>query len=184
MENTPQKVLLNNVVNIGENYYYKDWVGRGGCWDFSKEIISAQATRDWNKAYCRNKNFKNFIYEVTLRKTGESGPCGLVFQYDDKSDQGYYLLFFPNGGLGVKKFNQEVSTYLTISSSVNLNAGINVWNTIKVICRESTYKISLNGEQLLSLKDDAYSSGKLGLLIHGGPRQTAEFKIISMKELD
>ena len=99
-------------------------------------------------------------------------------------DSDYYIV----EGLGLlgKKNIEELKgkiSQLTSGGSTEIGTGIN--QAIKMLGKQSGSKnIILISDGQTQKKDDAYSSGKLGLLIHGGPRQTAEFKIISMKELD
>lgn len=179
----PQDLQFEHV-SVDEITKPSNWVGRGGVWNFSEKVITAQATVDWNKAYYKSKNFKNFIFEVKLRKTGESGPCGLVFHYNEEPDEGYYLLIYPYGGISIKRFKQENVKIIFIGSSAFLNYGLNIWNTVKLICKDSNCEVNINGKHILSFKDTTYVSGKLGLYIDGDPRQRAEFIIISMKELN
>ena len=180
------KKIAEQKVNTNSQLFKtsSNWIGRGGVWDFSKKTIKARGTRDSNKAYLKNTNFHNFVYEVQMRKTGESGPYGLVFHYNKKLDEGYYLLLFPNGGLGIQKFKQETVKYITRSYPTELHSGINAWNNVKLICRDSSFQIWINGVHSSSIMDDTYFSGKIGLFINGDPRQTADFIILSLKELN
>jgi hypothetical protein len=59
------------------------------------------------------------------------------------------------------------------------------WNTIRVEARGDTYKIWLNGQQVVTYKDPAYpKSAPIGLQVHGGLKMKAEFRNVRAKALD
>ena len=44
------------------------WASKNGTWNFNDKKIFGAGVSGFNKAFCSNYNFSDFIYEVRLRK--------------------------------------------------------------------------------------------------------------------
>jgi len=158
-----------------------NWIARGGCWDFSKNIINAQAIVGSCKLYYSKAIYKDFTLEVKLNKLAESGGFGLLIRYDEQKDEGYTFGLLPSSGYWFAKIiggNDHPS--LSSAPVPFMNKGVNTWNTLKVLCQGAKFDLYLNGEFLSTITDSAYSSGRIGLTIGGDPRQLALFEIVSL----
>lgn len=159
------------------------WESKGGTWTFSGKQIFGQGASDFNKAFLTNRNFSDFIYEVRLRKLSPNdGPIGLLFRYNEEIDEGYMLLVWPHGDYQVSRLVNQTRHRKGGSTPKVLNKG-NSWNRIKVIGKGAQLEIYINGELQVSLEGGEYSFGRLGLVIHGGPDQQAEFELITINSL-
>jgi hypothetical protein len=168
--------------NEEEIFNPSNWIARGGCWDFSDKIIYSQGYRGACTAYFKERNYKNFSYEVRVMKIAEDGPLGLIFHYDDVRDEGYYAGIYPHGSFFVQKTVGQIPQYLKIATTAHLNNEMNTWNTLKIEVRGSKIDCYINGNFLVSIIDNTYSTGKIGLWNCGDPRQIGKFEIISIRE--
>ncbi|MDW7679603.1 MAG: family 16 glycoside hydrolase [bacterium] len=160
----------------------KNWIARGGCWDFSDKIFFSQGYRGGNKAYYKKQDYKNFTLEVKVMKLAEDGPLGIVFRYDDAKDNGYIFAVFPHGEYFISKLIGQTDEYLQLGETAYLNEEINTWNTLKVVAAGAKFDCYINGNFLSSVTDHSFSTGKIGLWNSGDPRQLAKFEIISIVE--
>lgn len=159
-----------------------EWKSKGGTWEFSPKRIFGEGTSKFNKAYCVDKSYSNFIYEVRLRKISRNdGPIGLLMRYDERRDEGYMLLIWPHGDYQYSRLVNHERHRENSGTPKALNKG-NAWNRIKIIGHDDKLEFYLNGELLAKLNGDTYSFGRLGLVVAGGPEQKAEFEVLSMNE--
>jgi hypothetical protein len=58
------------------------------------------------------------------------------------------------------------------------------WNTLRIEARGDTYKVFLNGTQVLTYQDPAFPNpGPIGLQVHGGVKMKIEFRNLRAKQL-
>jgi hypothetical protein len=67
-------------------------------------------------------------------------------------------------------------------SSASLKKGDN-WNTIKITAEGSDFYISINNRDTISVTNDYYHFGKIGLVIHGVSKNRAEFDVLKVEPL-
>jgi hypothetical protein len=174
--NTPEPERIDEEILKPSN-----WIARGGCWDFSNNIISAQAIVGSCKLYYSKAIYKDFTLEVKLNKLAESGAFGLLIRYDEQKDEGYTYSLFPSSGYFFATIGGGDYPHSFSSAPVPfMNKGLNTWNTLKIVCQGAKFDLYLNGQFLSTITDSAYSSGRIGLTIGGDPRQRALFEIISL----
>lgn len=63
-----------------------NWLVRGGCWDFAKNIISARAIVGSCNLYYNKTVYQDFTFEARLNKLAETGGFGLLIRYDEQKD--------------------------------------------------------------------------------------------------
>jgi len=164
-----------------ETFKSSNWIARGGCWSFSKNIISAQAIVGSCKLYYSKAIYKDFTLEVNLNKLAESGGFGLLIRYDEQKDEGYAFTLLPSSGYWFAKIiGGKDQPSLSAAPVPFMNKGVNVWNTLKIVCKGAKFDLYLNYKFLSTITDSAYSSGRIGLTIGGDPRQRALFEIVSL----
>lgn len=160
------------------------WKSKRGTWNFNTTPFFAVGERDFNKSYLSGRDFSNVIYEVRLRKISKNdGPFGLLVRYDDKDDEGYMLLIWPlQGKYQFSRIVGEKRHRIASGSPKSLKTGAS-WNTIRVTLEASNFDITINGHQVVSLSDDNYYLGKVGLVLHGSSKNRAEFDIRMMEPI-
>jgi hypothetical protein len=160
-----------------EAVYGNPWQTKGGAWNFNQTPIFGQGTSGFNKAFLINSIYSDFIYEVNLRKISPNdGPIGLLMRYNDQRDEGYMLLIWPHGDWQFSRLVGQTRHRKNSGTPRDLNKG-NSWNLIKVIGKGANMAIYINGNHLVNINASEYSSGRNGLVIHGGPDQQAHFQI-------
>jgi len=162
------------------------WKMRGGYWDFSDKIIKAQGYYGFNKAYLADISYKNFIYEVKVLKQSENGQFGLLFRYNENQDKGYGFFCWPYGGCRFELIasGQEKLKFYPVHECANKITGYNIWNSIKIVAKNARFEIFINGHSAETIIDSTFSSGTVGLVVTGDPRQKALFEIINIESLD
>lgn len=156
---------------------------RGGFWTVAGHELYGHGGAEYSKFFF-DHNYTNFVYEVKLRNlSAKSGAVGLIFRYDEKRDEGYLLLISRNGDPEISRLvgQQKLKPKANETSSGMLHIS-NQWNNVKIIGEGSKFRIFYNGQEGTAFVDDEYAFGRLGLVIHGGPEQKAEFKIITRNE--
>ena len=164
----------------------ENWAARGGYWYFDGKTIFGQGYIGHNKFWYDQESFSDFIFEVRLNKTSESGPFGLIFRYNKKKDIGYRFLFWPFGGYRldiIGSENDPVRSLRTRKTPFRYQ-GTNVWNKAKIIAHGSKFEFYLNDHLIDSISDDAIPTGKVGLYLHADPRQQAQFQILQLGPLE
>lgn len=159
-----------------------NWIARGGCWDFSSKIFFSRGYRGGNIAYYKKQDYKNFTYEVKVMKIAEDGPLGIIFRYDDARDEGYVFAFMPHGEYFLSTFIGQSNVYLKKGATAHLNEEMNTWNTLKIVVNGAKFDCYINDSFLVSVTDQTYSVGKIGLYNSPDPRQIAKFEVISLVE--
>jgi hypothetical protein len=160
------------------------WRSKRGTWSFDSKPFFAVGEKDFNKAYRSGRNFSNVIYEVRLRKTSNNdGPFGLLVRYNEMDDEGYMLLLWPlQGKYQFSRVVGEQRHRIASGSPASLKTGIN-WNRIKITAEGSNFDISINSRDTISVTDDYYHLGKIGLVIHGVSKNRAEFDVRKVEPL-
>jgi hypothetical protein len=170
------KLISNTATTIDQGK--ARWRSKRGTWSFDSKPFFAVGEKDFNKAYRSDRNFSNVIYEVRLRKTSNNdGPFGLLVRYNEMDDEGYMLLLWPlQGKYQFSRIVGEQRHRIAGGSSASLKKGIN-WNTIKITAEGSDFNISINSRDTISVTNDYYHYGKIGLVIHGVSKNRAEFDV-------
>ena len=110
----------------------------------------------------------DFSYQARVRKTFGStiSSMGLYFRSSDgaEGNNSYIFHINANGSYAYGKYVNGNFVYLSgwISSSA-INAGLDVWNTLKVVAQGTNFDLYCNGTLLTSFTDTSHSAGKVGL---------------------
>lgn len=157
------------------------WIARGGCWQLSDTLITARGHWESCKLYSK-KSYKDFIFEVGLAKTGESGPFCVLFRYDEEKDGGYIILCFPLGNIHFSKIEKHIDSYIFMGATTYWKIGMNQWNVVRIEATGSQFEIFINGEHVLTQQGSEYVGGKIGFIVKGDPRQSANFRVLKLEE--
>ena len=134
-----------------------------------------------------NSDSSDFTYQARVRKTSgsTSSSMGLYFRSSDGSitNNAYIFHINANGSYKYCKYVNGNFVYLSgwISSSA-INAGLDVWNTLKVVAQGTNFDLYCNGTLLTSFTDTSHSTGKVGLKAYDetGPSNVVEFDDVKL----
>ena len=113
------------------------------------------------------KNFTDTIIEVEATKVGgpDDNDFGIQCRYQDTQNY-YFFIISSDGFYGIgltQNGNQSLLGEDQLLPSDAIKQG-NVTNSIRVNCIGNTLTLFANGTQLISVQDDTFSSGDVGLL--------------------
>ena len=176
--------LISTNTSITNDKGKAHWRSKRGTWNFDSKPFFAKGEKGFNKAYRLGRNFSNVIYEVHLRKTSDNdGPFGLLVRYNEMDDEGYMLLLWPQQGkYQFSRVVGEKRHRIASGSPTSLKTRKN-WNTIKITAEGSNFDISFNNRDTISVTDDYYHLGKIGIVIHGVSKNRAEFEVLKVEPL-
>jgi hypothetical protein len=154
------------------------WATVEGLWRIENETHFATGIRGFNKSYLETKTYRNLSYEVEFRKTSNNdGPLGLLIRYDPGRDIGYLLLVWPHGDYQFSILTRETRERLASGQYPRpaVHKG-GAWNTATITAVGSRFTIEINGSRVASFEHNRLDAGKVGLVIHGTSKNTAEFR--------
>lgn len=158
-----------------------NWIARGGCWDFSKKIITARGVGCHPIAYFKKESYTDFEFEIRLRlMTDEDGLYGMVFRFDDKRDIGYIFAVWPNGSYSFARLDDGFAHQTGGGQATYLKDQLKTWNRLKVIARGAKFDLYINSNLLVTMEDNSFQSGKVGLYLGHGPTSVLEYEILSL----
>ena len=158
-----------------------NWIARGGCWDFSKKIITARGVGYHPIAYFKKESYTDFEFEIRLRLlTDEDGLYGMVFRLDEKKDVGYIFAVWPNGSYSFARLDDGFAHQTGGGQATYLKDQLKTWNRLKVIARGTKFDLYINGNLLVTMEDNSFQSGKVGLYLGHGPTSVLEYEVLSL----
>jgi hypothetical protein len=161
---------------VSEDLVY-GWAIVEGLWRIENETHFATGIRGFNKSYLETRTYRNLSYKVEFRKTSNNdGPIGLLIRYDPGRDKGYLLLVWPHGGYQFSILTGEDRQRLASKDPHPAVHKGGAWNTATITAVGSRFTIEINGSRVASFEDNTLDAGKVGLVIHGTSKNTAEFR--------
>jgi hypothetical protein len=158
-----------------------NWVARGGCWDFSKKIITGKGIGLRPIAYFKKASFTDFEFEIRLRLlTNDNGSYGIVFRFDEKKDVGYIFGVFPQGGYEFARLEDCFAYQTGGGQAVYLKDRLKTWNRLKVIAKGPKVDLYINDNLLVMMEDKSFKSGKVGFYLGCGPTSILEYEVLSL----
>lgn len=158
-----------------------NWIARGGCWDFSKKIITAQGVGQRPIAYFKKESFADFTFEIRLRLlTDENGSYGIVFRFDEKKDVGYFFGVWPHGGYEFARLEDCFGYQTGGGQAVYLRDRLKTWNRLKVIAKGPKFDLYINDNLLVKMEDHSFKSGKVGFYLGHGATSILEYEVLSL----
>ncbi len=157
------------------------WTSTDGLWRLENDTHFVTGIRGFNKSYFEPKTYSDLSFEAEFRKTSNNdGPLGLLIRYDPGRDKGYLLLVWPHGGyqFSILTGNDRQRLASTDPHPAVRKGG--AWNTATITAVGPQFTLVINGNPVASFKDDAIDAGKVGLVIHGSSKNTAEFRSLKM----
>jgi formylglycine-generating enzyme required for sulfatase activity len=116
-----------------------------------------------------NEAFSDADYHVDVRKMSGDSPemayaYGLYVRSDGQQKDYYSFSIIVDGAYMVgKSVGGNFAPLVEWTRSNALNTGYGAWNTLQVVAIEDTVQFYANGEFLVALRDESFSTGKVGL---------------------
>jgi hypothetical protein len=129
----------------------------------------------------RYQEFDDIRIEVDVKKLAgpEDGYFGVVCRFGDDGADYYALVISANGFYGVLKMEDDEKEF--IESGVDekgiIRRGAGDVNRVAGVCNVNRLVLIVNGEQLLEIYDDTFTTGDIGL-IAGNRRTTAGIDVL------
>ena len=123
----------------------------------------------------RYQEFDDIRIEVDTKKLAgpEDGFYGVVCRFGDDGADYYALVISANGFYGVLKMEDDEKEFLEsgIDEKGIIRRGTGDINRVAGVCNGNRLVLIVNGEQLLEIYDDTFTTGDIGLI--AGNRRTA-----------
>jgi hypothetical protein len=113
-----------------------------------------------------NTTLSNFSFQADVRKAQGSlnTPTGILFRSDGTFDNTYAFRLDTDGNYLIGKRVGGTATVIVPSTySSAINKGLNVWNTLKVVCHGSTIQFYINDKVVNVIEDSSFSEGRVGV---------------------
>jgi len=180
----PQKTNVRNTPGserLEEILKPSNWIARGGCWDFSRKIITARGVGYHPIAYFKKESYTDFEFEIRLKlMTDEDGLYGMVFRFDEKKDVGYMFAVYPNGSYSFSRLDDGFARQTGGGQAAYLKDQLKTWNRLKVVARGTKFDLYINGNLLVTMEDNSFQSGKVGLYLGHGPTSVLEYEVLTL----
>ncbi len=139
--------------------------GGGGC-TFTQGAYHASMPQKGYISACfaQATNFSNFAYQVQMKITkGDQG--GIAFRADATTGSFYYFHINTQGEYALEVYSSYNSTKLiTQNTSSAIKTGLNQTNLLTVTASGNIFTLFINMEQTISVSDDAYKQGQIGVV--------------------
>ena len=116
--------------------------------------------------FANSTNFSDFTYQVSM--TLVQGGGGLVFRGDAAKGTYYTVECYSNGSYYLKAYPAGTGppkTLLHGTMSNQFHTGFGQSNDIGIVARGSSIAFYVNGVQVMSVTDNAYNVGQIGVLV-------------------
>ncbi len=112
--------------------------------------------------------------------TDEDGMYGMVFRFDEKKDVGYIFAVYPNGSYSFSRLDDGFARQTGGGQAAYLKDQLKTWNRLKVVARGMKFNLYINGNLLVTMEDNSFQAGKVGLYLGHGPTSVLEYEILSL----
>lgn len=108
-------------------------------------------------------SFSNFVYQVSM--TIDSGSQGgIIFRADKAAGQYYIFRAGIDGSYTLEYYNGNIYKPLATGFSQAISTGLNQSNTLAIIANKHTLSLFANSSFIVSVTDNTYSSGEIGVI--------------------
>ncbi|WP_223170214.1 3-keto-disaccharide hydrolase [Maribacter aquimaris] len=153
-------------------------VDAGVLW--AKSDLEKQGSILWTK-----KNYKDFVVQMDFKFGEGTIDSGIFMRGDDEKNAQIQI-----GESGSLKRDMTASPYVPKSGYPVEAHGIQEllklddWNTIKAMARGNTYKVWLNGKEVMNYTlENANLKGPIGIQLHPNREMSIQFKNIFVARL-
>ena len=180
------KELKMKTLFDGTNLKYWDVPEGNLWWSINEGVLNAKS--DVNKkgsVLWTKKNYKNFVVELDFKFGEGNMDSGIFMRGDDKNNVQIQI-----GVSGSLKRDMTCSPYVpklgypVEAEGIKELLKMTDWNTIKAMTVGNTYKVWLNGVEVMNYTlAKANLKGPIGLQLHPGRDMTIQFKNIKVAKL-
>lgn len=129
--------------------------------------MTGQGLDDWSYSYY-NRLFADFLFSVDVKQTSgnSSYAYGMYFRSPsgNLTENSYVFGISSSGYWFLGKFVDGEVTYIHYwDTSENFNIGLNVTNTLKVVCAGDYITVYINGVSEVTYTDTSFTSGFCGV---------------------
>jgi hypothetical protein len=136
-----------------------------GAWGYRDGVYFVNvSTPDWMKWATAGYDFDDFTLQVDAQQTVGAGDneYGVIFRYVDENN---FYSFDVSGDGSFSLFKQENGEWVTVvdwqeSAYINPTGELNL---LKVTCQGDRIILYANGHELVSVTDDSFAQGDIGL---------------------
>ena len=153
------------------------WYSNGGTWSVKDGVYSQTDDRTHSKLVSGIRPWKNYTFEVELKKTGGTGSVKVYYRM---AEHGFYALGVDWDGSA--KAGIKATGGGTQGELVKCEFTSGQWHKVKVVVKDDTAKVFLDGKLVLTHTDkkaDAHKAGGVGV---GGMKCTAQFRNILLTD--
>ncbi|NLD72561.1 MAG: hypothetical protein GX649_07575, partial [Chloroflexi bacterium] len=153
------------------------WRAGTGCWavvpDGERRAMEATFTApiDTPLLVAGSRFWDDYALTVDVRPLGWIRPLGLVVRY--QNSRRYYLVALYEDHAALLKRDHEEENEL---ARAPWQGGVDRYVAVEVACRGDRITVRLDGERLLSARDETFPQGRIGLLAEG-PARFADVRV-------
>jgi predicted phosphodiesterase len=114
-----------------------------------------------------SSNWKNYSFS-TYAKSSDNDGIGILFRYADKDNYYRFILMNdPNNGGPFQRLQVMLNGQLKTIAEKRVSQSVpKGWFSITVYCTNDSIKTFVNGEPVISVVDDTFKDGKIGLMCY------------------
>ena len=154
------------------------WSVAGGYYICQKELGGLDNTKWWEwSLYNRSWTKPNYTITTRMRITDQLGPFGILLVNNTTLEgvNGYQFMFYGDGNYFVRRvegwnYKNSIiisSTWIkTWTVSPAIMAGLNTWNTYKIVKVGSDYQLFANDNLVFSFNDATYDPRLVAVTVH------------------
>ena len=153
------------------------WYTNGGTWSVKDGVYTQTDDRTHSKLVSGIRPWKNYTFEVELKKTGGKGSVKVYYRMAEHGFYGFGVDWGGSAEAGIKATGGG-----TQGKQVKCAFKSGQWHKVKVVVTDDTAEVFLDGQSILvhtDPKSDAHKAGGVGV---GGMKCTAQFR--NMKVTD
>ncbi|RKP56270.1 DUF1080 domain-containing protein [Cohnella endophytica] len=115
-------------------------------------------------------SWANYIYKAMMKfKTGTIYDAGLLFRVTDTNNM-YKVGVTTNGTTGTISLLKRVSGTWSTIATTSQTISTEKWYSFSVEANADSFKVSLNGNVVLSARDNTFAAGAVGLSANNGTK--------------
>src|SRR5216683_2489909 len=177
MQATSGTPVLNDSLASNSASRWTETANSGGSCAFKGGKLHASGNTG---CFAQATNFSDFAYQVQMTFVNGSGIGGIVFRFNNASQNFYFFTVSPDGSYMFFSGHEDQSGALLLKVLVNastpaIKTGLNQSNQLAVVARGSKMYLYINQQYVDLLTDSSSSSGMIGVvcLIYGGVPELA-----------
>lgn len=177
MQATSGTPVLNDSLASNSASRWTEYTNGGGSCAFRGGKLHASGS---SGCFAQATNFSDFAYQVQMTFVKGDGIGGIVFRFNNASQNFYLFTLSPDGSYMFFSGHEDQSGGLTLkvlqnASTPAIKTGLNQSNQLAVVARGSKMYLYINQQYVVLVTDRSSSSGMIGVasLKFGGTPELA-----------